>query len=134
MKQNELLRELHKMENSTLNEDKKKVLTEAANTIFKTPIWEKMVDKTKKVYPYGDNEDVFAIKGFCRFVLSEPCLVWFTKKYSYYNEGRMEVLGPTEFDGGFYDSPKNEQEMKHKEAIEGIYIIPISVLACLTKK
>lgn len=126
MTQNELMRNLRSMRDKSLG-DKKEILTETLNLVFKTPEWQRLVDYAEKTYPYADGSK--DINDFVRFVLPKRSLVWFTEKYSYYKKGDMQVLGPTEFDAGFYD-----REDQNKEGVNGIYFIPIELLTFLNKE
>ena len=126
MTQNELMRNLRSMRDKSIG-DKKEILTEALKMVFRTPEWQRLVDYAEKTYPYADGSD--DINGFVRFVLPKCSLVWFTEKYSFYKKGSMEVMGPTEFDAGFYDS-----ETQDKKGIDGVYFIPIELLTFLNKE
>ena len=120
------MRNLHSMRDKSFG-CKKETLTEALNMAFRTPKWQRLVDYAEKVYPCADGID--DIKDFVRFILPQRSLVWFTEKYSFYKKGDMDVMGPTEFDAGFYD-----REDQNKDGVDGIYFIPIELLTYLNKE
>lgn len=128
MNQSGLLRDLRALEKLTAMGPKRNLINEAISFVFRMPAWQRLVDVSKKVYPYADAENE-SIRGACSFIIPYNAIVRFTEDYDIYKKGMFEVIGPNvEFGPEFYDT---DEEVRKK--MNGILVIPTILLNFLPK-